>query len=333
MRTALRPFALAFATILVAAACSSGASPSTGFTAPPSTAATVAPSVAPSASASEAATTAPTAAPTEAPSASAAACAPDQFKTVAAGTLTIGTDNPAYPPYFDPSSPNPSPWELGDPTNGRGFESAVAYAIADKLGFAKDAVAWTYVPFNNAFAPGAKNFDFDINQVSWKKERAQTVDLSRGYYFVSQAVVAIKGSPLSKVTTISGLKPFQFGAQVGTTSYDTIVNVIAPEKEPRVYDTNDAAIEALKNKQIDGLVVDLPTAFYVTAAQMDNGVIVGQFPQAQGEGEYFSVVLQKDSPLTQCVDQAILSMRADGTLDQITRTWMSDKASAPVFQP
>ncbi len=329
MRTALRPAALAFAAILVAAACTSAATP----------APTQAPTAAP--------TTAPTAAPTQAPAESATPapsvaettpipvdeCAPAQIRTLNAGVLTIGTDNPAYPPYFEPSDPNPAPWELGDPTNGKGFESAVAYAVADRLGFTPDKVNWIYVPFTNSYAPGPKEFDFNINQVSWKPERAETADLSRGYYFVSQAIVAPKGSELSKVTTISGLKPFQFGAMVGTTSYDAIGNVIAPDKEAMVYDTNDAAIEALKNKQIDGLVVDLPTAFFITAVQYEDGVIVGQLPQPVGEGEFFSLVLAKGSPLTKCVDQAILAMRADGTLGQITQTWMADKANAPVFQP
>jgi polar amino acid transport system substrate-binding protein len=330
MRIAFRPAALAIATIVVAAACTSGASPTPAPTEAPTQApatqapATPAPTEAPSA----------TPAPTDGmPSFSPLACTPDTLQTLTAGTLTIGTDNPAYPPYFEPSDPNPAPWELGDPTNGKGFESAVAYAVADKLGFTPDKVAWIYVPFANTYAPGAKDFDFAINQVSYKPERAETADLSRGYYFVSQAIVAPKDSPLAGVTTIPGLKPFQFGAMVGTTSYDAIGNVIAPDKEAMVYDTNDAAIEALKNKQIDGLVVDLPTAFFITAVQYSDGVIVGQLPQPQGEGEFFSLVLGKGSPLTPCVDQAILQMRADGTLDQITQTWMADKANAPVFQP
>ena len=330
MRIPAKPVALVFATILVAAACTSAATPAPATQAPATAApATAAPATAAPATAAPATAAPATAAPTESP----LACSPDTLQTLAAGTLTIGTDNPAYPPYFEPSDANTAPWEIGDPTNGKGFESAVAYEVAKRLGYAPDKVTWTYVPFTNAYAPGDKPFDFDINQVSWKPERAETADLSRGYYFVSQAVVALKDSDISKVTTISGLKPFQLGAMVGTTSYDTIGNVVAPDKEAMVYDTNDAAIEALKNKQIDGIVVDLPTAFYMTAAQLDNGVIVGQFPQAIGEGEYFSLVLAKGSPLTACVDQAILSMRADGTLDQITQTWLADKANAPVFQP
>jgi polar amino acid transport system substrate-binding protein len=332
MRTALRPAAAALATLLIAAACTAGASPTP--------AASTAPSAVPSAAApSQAPSQAPSEAPSAAPSIVASpipvdACAPAELRTLAAGTLTIGTDNPAYPPYFEASDPNPSPWELGDPTNGKGFESAVAYAVADRLGFTSDKVTWVYVPFTNAYAPGAKTFDFDINQVSWKPERAETVDLSRAYYFVNQSVVARKGSPLAAAQSVADMKKFKFGAQVGTTSYDTIVNVIAPEQEPAVYDTNDAAIEALKAGQIDGIVVDLPTAFYMTAAQLDDGVIVGQFPSpADKPGEYFSLVLAKDSPLTACVDQVVLGMRADGTLAKIQQEWLSDKVSAPVIAP
>ncbi len=325
MRTALRPAAAALAALLIAAACTAGASPSPAASTAPSAAPSQAPSLAPSAAPS--ATPAPTSAPAD-------ACAPAQLTTITPGTLTIGTDNPAYPPYFEPSDPNTSPWELGDPTNGKGFESAVAYAVADRLGFTPDKVTWVYVPFTNSYAPGPKTFDFVINQVSWKPERAETADLSRAYYFVNQSVVAKKDSPLAAAKSVADMKTFKFGAMVGTTSYDTIVNVIAPDQEPSVYDTNDAAIEALKAGQIDGIVVDLPTAFFMTAVQLEDGVIVGQFiSPADKSGEYFSLVLAKGSPLTQCVDQALLSMRADGTLDKIQQEWLADKVSAPVIAP
>lgn len=173
-----------------------------------------------------------------------------------------------------------------------------------------------------------------LAQVSYTPERAQAVDMSDGYYFLTQSVVALKSNPISTVASIAGLKSYKFGAQVGTTSYDTIQNVIAPTTKTSVYSSNDAAIQALKAKQIDGLVVDLPTAFYITAAQLDNSVIVGQFPAASGaSAEHFSVVLAKGSSLTTCVNQAIGALKSDGTLDQITKEWLSDKASAPVFQP
>jgi polar amino acid transport system substrate-binding protein len=271
---------------------------------------------------------------TEAPTATPDACARENLALVSDGALTIGTDNPAYPPYFEFSESPTAPWELGDPTTGGGFEGAFAYALAEELGFSAAEVTWTVVPFNNAFAPGPKAFDIDINQVSFTPERAQNVDMSSGYYFVNQSVVARADTPIASATSIADLKQYRFGAQVGTTSYDTIVNTIAPTTETSVYDSNDAAIEALKVGQIDAIVVDLPTAFFITAVQLEGGVIVGQFPSPEGaDAEYFSVVLTKDSPLTTCVNEAIAAMDADGRLDAITQEWLSDKADAPVFQP
>lgn len=318
MRFSIRIAGTAFAAVLVAA-CSAGASPS------PSAVESAAPSVAPSASAEVT------------PSPTADACAKASLTLVAPGKLTIGTDNPAYAPYFLPKDGgNTPPWDTefsGDPTTGTGFESAIAYAVADKLGFTKDEVTWTPVKFDNSYAPGPKPFDFYLAQVSYKPERAQAADLSDGYFFLNQSLVAVGGTPIASAKTIADLASYQFGAQAGTTSYDTIVNVIKPTKEPRVYDSNDAAITALNNKQIDGLVVDLPTAFYVTAAQMDNGVIVGQFPPTGGEQEHFSLVLAKGSALTACVNGALAAMKSDGSLDAITKEWMSDKANAPVIQP
>lgn len=321
MRIATRMATLTLAAAFVAAACSG--------------AATTAPSASPSPQAS------PSASPSEAavspsPSPSPDACATANLKTVTAGKLTVGTDNPAYPPYFAPPDTGKpiAPWQLGDPTDGNGFESAFAYALAAKLGFTKDQVTWIVVPFDSSYAPGAKKFDMDVNQVSYKPDRAQNVDMSDGYYFLSQSIVALKANALAKATSIADLKKFRFGAQVGTTSYDTITNVIQPTAKASVYSSNDDAISALKAKQIDGLVVDLPTAFYVTAAQVDNSLIVGQFPQPTGsDAEHFSVVLNKGSALTDCVNKAIASLKSDGTLDQITKTWLSDKAQVPVFNP
>jgi polar amino acid transport system substrate-binding protein len=325
--------ALALVAVLAAACTSSStATPLPTITPLPSTAPTAAPpSAAP-------ASTAPSAAVTPAPTPD--ACAPANLTLHTAGKLTIGTDNPAYPPYFNPSSPNPAPWKLGDPTNQQGFESAVAYAVAGKLGFTPDQVVWTVVPFDNSYQPGAKPFDFYLAQVSYTDARAKAVDMSDGYYYVAQSVVALKDNPLAKVTTISGMKDFRFGAQVGTTAYTTIQNVIAPSTKTSVYNSNDAAIKALQATQIDGLVVDLPTAFYVTAAQIVDAKgnplanIVGQFPVTPGPtAEHFSLVLPKGSALTACVNNAIAGLTSDGTLPKITQTWLSDKASAPLLQP
>ncbi len=335
MRTSIR-FAAALAlTGALLAACSGAATPTPAPSPSPAASVAASPEVSPSPAA-----VSPSPAPSPSPSPN--ACAPSNLATIAAGKLTIGTDNPAYPPYFQPpASGNPTkPWQLGDPTNGEGFESAVAYAVAQQLGYTKDQVTWTVVPFSNSYAPGKKPFDFYLAQVSYTPERATAVDMSDGYYFVAQSVVALTGNPLAKVTTISGLKSFKFGAQVGTTAYDTIKNVIQPTTQISVYNDNDAAVKALQAKQIDGLVVDLPTAFYVTAAQIVDAKgnplasIVGQFPvQAGPNAEHFSLVLTKDSSLTSCVNQAIGALKADGSLDQITKTWLSDKANAPVFQP
>jgi len=307
---------------------------------------TSAPAATPLASTTPLLSTAPTAVPSAAPSEAATpaptqnACAPANLALKTAGTLTIGTDNPAYPPYFAESSPNPTPWQLGDPTNQQGFESAVAYAVATQLGFTADQVKWIVVPFDNSYQPGAKPFDFYLAQVSYTDARAKAVDMSDGYYFVAQSIVAMKGNPLEKVTSISAMKDFKFGAQVGTTAYDTIKNSIAPNTKTSVYNSNDAAIKALQAKQIDGLVVDLPTAFYITSAQLVDknynplASIVGQFPVQSGpNAEHFSLVLAKASPLTACVNSAIGAITANGTLAQITQNWLSDKANAPVLQP
>ncbi len=268
------------------------------------------------------------------PSPSPDACAAANLKTVKAGQLTIGTDNPAYDPYFlPPTSGKVSiPWDpsAGDPNSGRGFESATAYDIAGKLGFTQDKVAWIPIKFDNSYAPGPKPFDFDINQVSYLPERAQTADLSDGYYQVSQALVALKDNPITKVTTVSGLQGYQLGAQAGTTSYKMITDTIQPTKQPRAYDSNIGAIAGLKAKQIDGIVVDLPTAGFITSVQLEGSVIVGQFKN--DTGEHFSVVLQKGSSLTPCVNAAIAGLKADGTLDTLASTWLPFNTT-PVFKP
>ena len=304
---------------IVAAACSGGGASS---------------SPAASAAASSAASAAAvSAAPSVAPSATPDACAPATLALATPGKLTIGTDNPAYPPYFKETvgGAATAPWKIGDPTNGTGFESAVGFAIADRMGFAKDAVTWAVVPFANSFAPGPKAFDFDLNQVNYKAERTKTADLSKGYYFGNQALVVLKSSPLAKATSIAELKDYVYGAQVGTTSYDAIATLIAPSKAALVYDTNDLAIKALGNKTIDGVVVDLPTADFITNVQVENAVIVGQFNG--GTPEYFSAVLAKASPLTDCVNKAIDSLTADGTLKTLASKWLPFQDTVPVIKP
>jgi polar amino acid transport system substrate-binding protein len=250
--------------------------------------------------------------------------------TVTDGQLTIGTDNPAYPPWFAGGSK--SSWKINDPSTGKGYESAVAYAIAKKLGYSKAQVKWTYVPFNKAFAPGAKAFDFDINQISITPARAKVVSFSKSYYDVNQALVVNKGTKIASVRSIKGLSSFKLGAQLGTTSYTYIKNRIKPSQQPSVFNSNAAAVIALKNKQIDGLMVDLPTAFYVTAVQVPNGKILGQFENKGGVTDRFGVVLAKGNPLTGCVNNAISSLRANGTIKRLQQLWLAKATGAPVLK-
>lgn len=272
-----------------------------------------------------------------APSASAAAdaCSPENLATKNDGRLTIGTDNPAFPPYWDPPAEGETatdPWELGDPTNKRGFEGAVAWAVAEELGYGDDEVDFIPVTFDSSFAPGEKEFDFYLAQVSYTDERAEAVDLSDGYFFSNQALVANADTPITEATSIADVADYRLGVQVATTSLAYIEEEIRPATEPSVYNSNDAAIAALNAGQVDGIVVDLPTAFFITAVQMENGVIVGQFPSAGDEQEYFSLVLELDSPLTDCVNDAIASLEESGELDAITQEWMSENAGAPVLE-
>ncbi|MFF4115425.1 ABC transporter substrate-binding protein [Streptomyces sp. NPDC001714] len=255
-------------------------------------------------------------------SSAATTCAKGKLATQTSGKLTIATDEPAYEPWFKDDKP----------ANGEGFESAVAYAVAKQLGYDKSAVVWQSVPFNKAFAPGVKTFDFDINQVSISAERKKAVDFSSGYYDVRQAVVALKGSKAAKATSIADLKGLKLGAQVGTTSLNYISDVVKPSQEAAAFSKNDQAISALKNGQVDAIVVDLPTAFYVTAAQVTNAKIVGQFENQGGTPEQFGLVLDKGSDLTSCVTSAVDALRKDGTLAKLEKQWLSDAVDAPVLK-
>jgi polar amino acid transport system substrate-binding protein len=271
--------------------------------------------------------------PPKATAAGAATCkgAADTLNLVNSGQLTIGTDNPAYPPWFGGTPAKGSKWKISDPTSGKGFESAVAYAVAQWLGFARSDVEWVYTPFNKSFAPGKKSFDFDINQISYSPARAKVVSFSASYYDVNQSIVVNKGTPIASVRSIAGLRKYKLGAQLGTTSYQYIVNRIKPSSKPSVFPKNDAAVQSLKNKQIDGLVVDLPTAFYVTAVQVPNGKILGQFP-AQSGGEHFGMVFQKGNSLVTCVNQALASLKKTGQLKRIQQKWLAKVVGAPVLR-
>ena len=257
-------------------------------------------------------------------------CNPSGLDTVSDGKLTIGTDNPAYPPWYGGGEVKGSKWKSNDPSTGKGFESAVAYAIAKQLGYSRSQVEWTYVPFNRSYAPGKKPFDFDINQISITPARAKIVDFSSPYYDVNQSIVVLKGKPIARAKSVAALRKYKLGAQLGTTSYDFIKNTIKPSQSVSVFPQNAAAIQALKNGQIDGIVVDLPTAFYVTAVQVENGTILGQF--AATSGEHFGMVLARGSGLTSCVDKAIAALKANGSLQRIQQQWLAKATGAPILK-
>jgi polar amino acid transport system substrate-binding protein len=252
-------------------------------------------------------------------SASAENCTAAKLDTQTAGKLTVATDKPAYPPYF----------EDNDPTNGKGFESAVAYAIADQLGFSSSDVEWTVEPFNASYAPGPKDFDFDVNQISITDKRAEQVDFSTPYYKADQAVVALKDSDAASATSLADLANAKIGVQIGTTSLDAVNASIQPSTEPQVFDTSNDVVSALKNGQVDAVVVDVPTAFYLTAVQVPQATTVGQF--AAPGGDEWGALLEKDSPLTACVSQAIDELQSSGELPAIEKKWMSDATDAPVL--
>ena len=250
-----------------------------------------------------------------------ASCKSGALATVKSGVLSIGTDDPAYGPWFDSNKP----------ANGKGFESAVAYAVAKQLGYPSAKVKWVKAPFNTVIQPGKKSFDFDINEVSITPERKKAVDFSSGYYDVAQALITTKGSKIASAKSIADLKGAKIGAEVGTTSYQTIIDRIKPTQAPAVFDNNDVAKQSLINGQIDGLVVDLPTAFYITDAELDNGLIIGQFAPKAG-AEQFGLVLSKGSPITSCVTAAVNALRKNGTLSAIAGKWLSNTAGAPVLK-
>jgi len=252
-------------------------------------------------------------------------CAKSSLDLVKDGQLSLATDNPAFPPWW--GGAEKKPWKVSNPASGKGYESAVAYAVAKQLGFSKGQVTWSAVPFGSSFRPGKKPFDFYMAQVSYQPERAKNVSFSNSYYFVNQAVVANAGTAISRVKTVAGLRSYKLGAQVGTTSYDYIKDFIRPSQTPGVYDSNNDAISALNAGQIDGIVVDLPTAFYVVAVQLDDGTIVWKLPQ-RGPREHFGMVFGKGSSLVRCVNRALGRVWANGTIKQLQKKYLA-QAGAP----
>lgn len=254
------------------------------------------------------------------------------------GSITIGTDNPAYPPYFQGGAEKDSDWKINDPITGEGFESAVAYEVAARMGFTADQVTWTVVKFAQSYAPGPKAFDFDINQISYSAKRSNAVDFSQSYYDVNQALVVVKGTPIADATSVADLAQYTLAAPIGTTSYDLINDYIQPANDPGAYQTLADSVAALNAGQVDGLMVDYPTALYLAdpyVQEVKDSTVLAQFPNdAMPGGEYFGTVQAKDSSLTPCIDLALQEMKDDGTLVAITDEWLSMKTNVgevPVF--
>jgi polar amino acid transport system substrate-binding protein len=256
-----------------------------------------------------------TPAATSAATAQASACEKSSLDLNSAGKLEIGTDKPAYPPYFEDE----------DPTNGKGFESAVAYAVAKELGFTPAEVVWKTVPFNSSYAPGDKAFDFDINQISITPKRAERVDFSDPYFEAPQAVVALKSTAAAGATSLAELAKAKLGVQVGTTSLDAVIASIKPSSQPQVFNDSNDTVRALKGKRVDAIVVDLPTAFYLTSAEVPEAKIVGQF--AAPGGDRWGMLLQKGSKLTPCVNEALKKVADSGQLKQLQDQWMGGDAA------
>jgi len=268
-----------------------------------------------------------TGATTPATAADCAAANADAFKSP--GTLTIGTDNPAFPPWFSGGETDAhSEWKFDDPYTGKGYEAATAYAVAEAMGFTKDQVQWVVAPFNQTYKPGDKDYDFAIEQISYSAKRDDAVDFSESYYDVQQALVAVKGSPIAGATSIADLAGYTIAAPIGTTSYDYIVANI-PDATAGSYTTLSDTVAALNAGQVDAIVVDAPTAFYLAdpfVQEVKDGVVVGLFPPA-GEQEYFGLTFVTGSPLVQCANLALEEIKADGTLDAIHQKWLVENTN------
>ena len=236
------------------------------------------------------------------------------------GQLTVATDQPAYPPWF----------ENNDPANGKGYESAVAYAIAQQLGFKTSQVKWAYEPFNASYAPGPKKFDFDINEISYTPQRATAVTFSDSYYDVQQALVALKNGPIATKHSPAELKTYVYGDQVGTTSLAFITSEIQPTAQPKVFQTLNDVKEALQTNQIAALVTDTPTAQYISSSEIPGTVMVGQFPST---GEHYGLLFAKGDPLVTCVNKAIATLKSNGTLQRLQKQYLQIYLTVPTIQP
>ncbi|MFD1810781.1 transporter substrate-binding domain-containing protein [Rhodococcus gannanensis] len=249
-------------------------------------------------------------------------CGPDSGLTHSPGTLTIATDSPAYAPWFVDD----------DPSNGKGFEGSVARTVAERLGYTQDQITFVRVPWAEAIAPGPKDFDFDINQVTIVGDRREAVDFSSPYYAVTQAIVAMEGSPAAASRNLNDLTGFRLGAQIESTSLAAIEGTIRPRQDAVAFETNDDAKVALAEGRIDALVVDIPTGLQITESDLPKSVLVGQFPRPNTVTEFFGLVLEKNSPLTSCTTAAVDALYQDGTLDNLAQTWLIDSINTPILE-
>ena len=258
-------------------------------------------------------------------SAQTASCTKSTLELTAPGKLTIATDNPSFPPWFIGKKAD-SPWDPTTTPTRKGYEAGVAYAVAHKLGFTNKQVVWKVQQFTQLFKPGSKPYDFDINQVSYNPKRAKAVGFSGSYYDVEQAVVSYKGSKIAKAKSLADLKGAKLGYQIGTTSGDAINNTIKPSQSANVYSDSNAVVAAIKAHQVDGVVVDFPTALYMSAVQVPNGIIVGRLPSTGGQQEHFGLVTSKGSSLMLCLNKALGELHADGTLKKLQQKWIAGGA-------
>jgi polar amino acid transport system substrate-binding protein len=256
---------------------------------------------------------------TQTAAASTKTCTPAKLQTHAKGILTVATDSPAYPPYF----------EHNDPSNGKGFESAVAYAVAGKLGYKRSAVKWVVEPFDASYAPGPKSFDFDINEISITPTRAKVVTFSTPYYTNPQGIIVAANSPYAHAKSLADLKSANIGVQIGTTSLTAVTQRIKPTHQPQVFNTSSDVVEAFKIGRVNAIVVDLATAFDLTSTTLSHTTIAGQF-SAPG-GDNWGLLMTKGSPLASCVDRAVDTLRSDGTLAQLDKRWIAAANSVPVL--
>jgi polar amino acid transport system substrate-binding protein len=246
--------------------------------------------------------------------------------------LTVATGDPSFPPWWEGGTTDEHPeWRSNDPYLGRGFEGAMTFEIAERLGFSEDRIRFVPIAFTESFAPGPKPFDFALQQISYLPERAASVDFSEGYHDVEPALVSVRSSPIADASRLEELKDAALGAPIDTASLHVIEDTIQPTAQPAIYDDVSAAVEDLKSGEVDGIVVDGPSASFIAAKQVPKGVVVGRLPSVGWRG-YFAMVFEKGSPLVECVNLALLEMTGDGTLDAIRLEWLPDTADVPLIE-